>query len=570
MSAKLLKELQSDTSIVILPADKGRSTVILNREDYLEKCMDHINNGPYQLLKKDPTTKIKAKTLKQLKALKDNEFIDNKLYYYLKPTDSPAPRFYGQPKIHKPGVPIRPIVSYSGSPLYNLNKYIANILKTYVKHENNNAKNSTTFSNYIRNVLIEDDEIMVSFDVTSLYTNIPIIDTLNIIKDYVHSDDQFARKTAIPQDKFLDLVNLVLTTTWYTFNSQFYQQTDRVAMGGPASSTTAEIYMQAHESTAISTALHPPKVWERFVDDVYSIVKRTQLENFFHHINNLHQNIKFTMEEESNGELAFLDTLLKRNNGEISVLVYRKPTHTDQYLHYSSHHQTSCKESVVSSLFNRAYSIITNKDDLHKENARIKQVLKENGYQESIISKIFKRITNNHSLPQLQQQTQATDIQEEEIKMSINLPYVEGISEKLRRILRSHKIRSTFYTENTLRKLLCKPKDQVATEDKNNIVYEIDCSNCEAVYFGESKRSLKSRSDEHKRSVRNCDCDKNEIAKHCWEADHNFNWDQKKVVDRESRLIPRKIKATIHSLKNPNHINKISYMLPEIWLPNLR
>ena len=202
--------------------------------------------------------------------------------------------------------------------------------------------------------------------------------------------------------------------------------------------------------SAISTALHSPKVWERFVDDVYSIVKRTQLENFFHHINNLHQNIKFTMEEESNGELAFLDTLLKRNNGEISVLVYRKPTHTDQYLQYSSHHQTSCKESVVSSLFNRAYSIITNKDDLHKENARIKQVI------------------------------------------------VSG------------------------------------------------------------------------RSVRNCDCDKNEIAKHCWEADHNFNWDQKKVVDMESRLIPRKIKETIHSLKNPNHINKISYMLPEIWLPNLR
>ena len=171
---------------------------------------------------------------------------------------------------------------YSGSPLYNLNKYIANILKAYVRDENNNAKNSTTFSNYIRNVPIEDDEIMVSFDVTSLYTNIPIIDTLNIIKDYVKNDDQFTRKTTIPQDKFLDLVHLVLTTTWYTFNSQFYQQTDGVAMGGPASSTTAEIYMQAYERTAITTALHPPKVWERFVDDVYSILKRTHLENFFH------------------------------------------------------------------------------------------------------------------------------------------------------------------------------------------------------------------------------------------------------------------------------------------------
>ena len=95
------KELCNFTSCVIcviLPADKGRSTVILNRENYLEKCMDHINNGPYQLLIKDLTTKIKTKTLKQLKVLKDNEFIDNKLYYYLKPTDLPVPRFYGQPK----------------------------------------------------------------------------------------------------------------------------------------------------------------------------------------------------------------------------------------------------------------------------------------------------------------------------------------------------------------------------------------------------------------------------------------------------------------------------------------
>ena len=103
---KVLKELQADTSTVILPAGKGRSTVILNHEDYLEKWSVSITL-------KNPTTKVKTKTLKQLKVLKDNEFIDNKLYY-LKPTDLPAPRFYGQPKMHKPGVPICPIVS-SGS-----------------------------------------------------------------------------------------------------------------------------------------------------------------------------------------------------------------------------------------------------------------------------------------------------------------------------------------------------------------------------------------------------------------------------------------------------------------------
>ena len=84
---------------------------------------------------------------------------------------------------------------------------------------------------------------------------------------------------------------------------------ESITMGGPASS--ADIHIQAHEHTAISMALHPPKVFERFVDDVYSILKCTDLENFFHHINNLHQNIKFIMEVESNGELAFLHTFIE-------------------------------------------------------------------------------------------------------------------------------------------------------------------------------------------------------------------------------------------------------------------
>ena len=81
---------------------------------------------------------------------------------------------------------------------------------------------------------------------------------------------RFGRKTAIPQDRFLDVVNLVLITTFYNFNSQVYQQAYSVRIRGAASSTTTEIYMQAHECTAISTVLHPPKIWERF----YSIFKR--------------------------------------------------------------------------------------------------------------------------------------------------------------------------------------------------------------------------------------------------------------------------------------------------------
>ena len=99
--------------------------------------------------------------------------------------------------------------------------------------------------------------------------------------------------------------------------------------------------------------------------------------------------------------------------------------------------------------------------------------INKNGYRVSIISKIFQQSTNSHNWPHSQHKTQATDIQQDEINMGINLPYVEGTSEKMWHIPRSHNTRSTVYTENTLHKLLCKLKGRVTTEDKNNIFIKL-------------------------------------------------------------------------------------------------
>ena len=141
-------------------------------------------------------------------------------------------------------------------PLYNLEKNAANTLKIYVKDDNNNAKNSTRFFSYTSNVPIEDDKMMVSFDITSMYTNTPTIDMLNIIKStYVNNDDQFTRKVALRQDKVFDLVNLVLTTSFYTSNSQFYQETDGVQW--------KDQHFQPQQKS-LNTPLNPSKFWEQF------------------------------------------------------------------------------------------------------------------------------------------------------------------------------------------------------------------------------------------------------------------------------------------------------------------
>ena len=562
-----MKELMNDDSILILPADKGRATVILKREDYFAKCNEHIDNGPYEYLKRDPTESIKRECLKKLKKLKDQNIIDQTLYFKLKPTDSPAPRFYGLPKIHKQGTPIRPIVSYTGTPLYNISKYVAGILSRYVSKEGRHSENSKVFSEYIRTIKVEDDEILVSFDVTSLYTNVPIKDTLEIIKGLLENDADLQAKTPIPPTELLEIVEFLLTKTWFKFNGKFLTQKDGVAMGGPASSVVAEIYMQEHDKKSLSTFPSPPKCYERFVDDTFTIIKRSVLHPFFDHMNSLHPKIQFTIEEENDGSLPFLDTLLKRNNdGTISVLVYRKPTHTDQYLQFTSNHPSSTKDAVMSSLFRRAKEIVSDENDLKRENERISNVLSENGYSVGAI----KRVRQKLSRPNVQQDAEQTG-QTEQVEQTryISIPYIAGTSETLRRVFASHNIKCAFYSNDTLRKYLSKPKDTIPADQNNNIVYKIPCGDCEATYIGETKRSFKQRSSEHIRAVKNRDIEKNEIADHCWEKDHNMDWDSKKVIDRERNIYARKIKETIHSLKDQNHINSISYQLPDIWLPNI-
>ena len=103
------------------------------------------------------------------------------------------------------------------------------------------------------------------------------------------------------------------------------------------------------------TADHSPKIWERHVDDVFSVMQRIYVQELLHHINSLHLQTQFTKEEEQDSILPFLDTLVQQNPGKtISVKDYRKLTHTNQYLNYTSHHSTSAEQSVITALFHRA------------------------------------------------------------------------------------------------------------------------------------------------------------------------------------------------------------------------
>ena len=303
-------------------------------------------------------------------------------------------------------------------------------------------------------------------------------------------------------------------------------------MGGPTSAIVSEICMQALEMTAITTADHPPKIWERHVDDVFSVIQRNYLQELLQHINSLHSQTQFTKEEKQDSILPFLDTLVHRNPDKtISVKVYRKPTHTNQYLNYTSHHPTSAKQSVITALFDRADNIVSSEKDKEEGKQHNLAALQQNGYPTDFIMKTVKQ--HNRRKERITEVTEEESKPNKKINPPLPPPYIQGASEQLRRTFNKYNIKTTFYTPTTLRRsLLSKPKDPIPKEDRNNVIYQLDCKDCEAVYVGETKRTLTIRTNEHISAVKSAS-QRSHTAEHCWKYNHGFDWNDKRILDFE-------------------------------------
>ena len=172
--AKAIKELRRDKERVILTADKGVSMVVLDTEDYIKKSEELLNQTTYKLLSSDPTTKHKNRLISILKSIKAEGGIDNTTYKRLYPTGAGSPKYYGLPKIHKQGVPLRPIISSRGSATYETAKELAKILKPLVGKSPHHVQNNQDSLDSIKCIKIKPEECIMSYDVSALFTSIPI------------------------------------------------------------------------------------------------------------------------------------------------------------------------------------------------------------------------------------------------------------------------------------------------------------------------------------------------------------------------------------------------------------
>jgi len=467
------------------------------------------------------------------------------------PSCETIPRIYGLPKIHKEGVPLRPIVNTIGSPTYELAKYVAKILRPLVGNTDSFIKDSQDFVNLIRNENLEHDDILVSFDVVSLFTKIPLDEAIQVIKEV--ADAGTAK-----------LAEICLRSTVFTFQGVFYEQTSGVAMGSPLSPIVANLYMEYFEKKALNSYPLKPAWWKRFVDDtnIKWTHGKAELEKFFTHLNSISPDIKFTMELEENKSIPFLDVLIiRKEDGSLGHKVFRKATHTESYLHADSHHHPSQKFGVLNTLAIRALRI-SDSEHLDEEKKHLISTFKSIGYKEQEIKKAIEKAERK----MLSHEPKAQDQPKCGI---VFLPYIHGITDKIAKILKKKNIITHFSAPSTIRQSLKSVKDDIDNHQLKG-VYKIECS-CGKSYIVETGRSLQKRLKEHGADIKNERSRTSALAEHSLKTKHHICLESASIIAREEHHQRRKIREALEIIKHPHNLNRDSGVeISGSWLPLIR
>ena len=266
----LLRKFASDKSIVVTKPDKGKGVVILDRSSYNDKMETIVSDQSKFSVVTEPILKtirqVEDKINRLLSKLKSLRMITNEVYKQLYVSGSTPGILYGLPKIHKALVPLRPIFSACGTPAYNLAKYLVPVLSPLTRNEYTVA-NSQEFVKEISQLKVggaPDSFFKASFDVVSLFTNIPLHETIDICISSLFSTA--TEVLGITSKYFRSLLELAVMNSYFIFNDKFYRQKEGVGMGLPLGPTFANIFMCHYEKIWLASC--PPQFAPVFLPQI--------------------------------------------------------------------------------------------------------------------------------------------------------------------------------------------------------------------------------------------------------------------------------------------------------------
>ena len=389
---KALKALKGDTEINIKKADKGTTTVVMNTQDKINEGKVQLDNGDhYRPLATPMVVDTNRKVQQLINDLYHGNHIDEMTKKWLCQTPNPPriPEFYTLTKIHKP-IPVgRPIISGCEGPTEKLSSFVDKLLQPIAQQQKSYLKNTTDFINFIEKTKVPADAVLVSMDVTSLYTNIPQEEGIQTV--CTAYETFYKNEPPIPTRLLEQALRLILQENSFQFTGKNYLQTHGTAMGTKMAVAFANIFMSKVETDILSQSAFKPLVWKRYIDDIFSLwtINRDEIKQFIEQANNHHPTIKFTA-EISEMETTFLDTTIYKgirfqHDALLDVRTHFKPTETFQYTHFSSSHPPGVKKGFIKGEALRLLRTNSSKELFEEKIKNFKSHLTERGYPENLI-----------------------------------------------------------------------------------------------------------------------------------------------------------------------------------------
>ena len=508
---KAFLELLELDNIIIQKGDKGNVIVIVDKSTYINKMNSILNDDTkfkkvsFGRKKNDELDYLldkQEKIVTFLKGLRDSKVITQKEFDQLKPSGSQPGVLYGLCKVYKGmdtvggSPPFRPILSAINTPSYKIAKFLVPLLSELTTNKYV-AKDSFDFA---KNVREQNPELfMASFDINSLFTNVPLDETINIcVKKLFGRKNKFK---GYSKEDFKKLLCFAVKDSFFLFNGSYYEQVDGVAMGSPLGPTLANIFLCYWEEIWIQKCPNQfrPIYYNRYMDDTFVLFSsQDHVLKFHKYLNSRHANMTFTFEIEQNNQLAFLDVLVTRAENAFTTSLYRKPTFSGLYSNFDSFMPDSYKRGLIYTLLHRAFMLCSDWNKFHLEVTFLKNIFRKNSFPEFFTDRCIKVFLDKIFI----MKRVVFTVPKKELR--ICLPFLGKQSLELRtklcKFVTAHfpqcKLQVIFNSNNRLRNF-CSFKDKIPISVRSHILYRYTCDVCNAIYIGKTRRHYLVRIFEH-------------------------------------------------------------------------
>lgn len=402
---RALQRLRNNKNIVIKKGDKSSGIVIMNKNDYETKIREMLNDiNVYTKTNINDTEAVKLQADQIMHSLLRNGDITEKQCRHLTNINVRCPIFYGIPKVHKKGCPLRPIVSQTNGPTCKLSQYLSEMLMVAEKQIPYILQDTTAFLKIIKeNNTVSLNTKLCTLDVASLYTNIPHEQGALWVADFfaetVHLWPIYNPGIQpISRDKMIELIMFLLKNSTFEFDDEYYVQNFGTTMGSSFSVRFANIYMhQFLRKFFDNYTKAKPDYIARLIDDLFFTWDRSrdELDILINDLNSWHPTIKFEPTISEN-EVNFLDTtvFIDKNNQSLHTKLFRKPTYRVQYLEYHSNHPRHVMKAIPYSQALRYRRIIDDDEILEKELKTLKQFFELRRYPSKLVENEIAKIQN--------------------------------------------------------------------------------------------------------------------------------------------------------------------------------